>query len=112
MTVAAAMLIAVLRLAGVQEAVLVLNPEEESVIGFVEELQRRLTPPPRAGKGMSISQSTPDLSHLGAGADGAATGNGLARSEAADLFSETDTPFELRALEVVLDVVSWRCPCC
>jgi len=59
--------------------VLILNADEENVISFIEEIQRRLMP----------------MEADGAGGEG--TGNGLAKMD--------ETPFELRALEVALDVV-------
>ncbi len=50
-----------------REYVLVLNPEEETVIGFIEELQRRLAPRPlhpRMATLMGTSASAPDLGHV------------------------------------------------
>ena len=66
-------------------------------VAFIEELQRRLGPQEgsRNGMGLAFSKSTPDL----------------ARRHAADsdleavLRGEHRAPFELRALEVALDVV-------
>jgi hypothetical protein len=66
-------------------------------VAFIEELQRRLTP--QDGKPLFMSQSTPNLAHQ--------TTHAEAEAEAA-LGPEHQTPFELRALEVALDVVS---PC-
>lgn len=65
-------------------------------MAFIEELQRRLTP--QEGKllgALSMSQSTPNLAQQKAEADAQAAMN-----------AEHQTPFELRALEVALDVVS------
>ena len=72
------------------ENVLVLNADEENVIAFIEELQRRLAPPhpdqvPKVGaNGEAIQEDV----NLGARA------------------TVEETPFELRALEVALDTVS------
>ena len=62
-------------------------------VAFIEELQRRLTPkelPPAPG----ASQSVPDLAAA------------VAAAEQREASQQQQTPFELRALEVVLDVVS------
>lgn len=66
-------------------------------MAFIEELQRRLTPKEGSG-GLApgVSQSVPDL---------AAAVEAAEQREAAQ---HQQSPFELRALEVVLDVVRAR----
>ena len=79
--------------------ILVLNADEESVISFIEEIQRRLTPLEAAENGgLKESSSCGDL-------------KGGHEEDAPDLAKPVlpkleETPFELRALEVALDVVS------
>ena len=80
--------------------ILVLNADEESVISFIEEIQRRLTPLETAENGgMKESSSCGDLK-----ASQEDEGPELAKSGLPKL---EETPFELRALEVALDVVSF-----
>lgn len=70
--------------------VLVLNADEENVVAFIEELQRRLSPP-------KTESLVPKLGS-----------NGDLNGEALNLGSKLEieeTPFELRALEVALDMV-------
>ena len=78
--------------------ILVLNADEESVISFIEEIQRRLMPLEGAENGMKESSSCSDL-------------KGQSEEEHSELGKPVlpkieETPFELRALEVALDVVS------
>lgn len=78
--------------------VLILNADEESVISFIEEIQRRLTPLESTENGMKESSSCSDL-------------KGSTEAVAPDIAKSVlprveETPFELRALEVALDVVS------
>jgi hypothetical protein len=49
-----------------REYVLVLNAEEEAVVGFIEELQRRLAPkqPTARMATLAASASLPDLHHV------------------------------------------------
>jgi hypothetical protein len=72
-------------------------------VAFIEELQRRLGPQENGRRnglgGIALSKSTPDLAHKGGGPD--------AELEAV-LRGEHRAPFELRALEVALDVVRAR----
>ena len=90
---------------------------------FIEEMQRRLAQAPpllpplsKLGGGLASSYSSPNLSRAFAAAagpsaeNGAGEGNGngnggMSRVESQDLFDASDTPFELRVLEVALDVV-------
>ncbi|KAK9843506.1 hypothetical protein WJX81_006534 [Elliptochloris bilobata] len=75
-----------------KDEVFIVNADEESVVAFIEELQRRLTPkelPPAPG----VSQSVPDLAAA------------VAAAEQREASQAQQSPFELRALEVVLDVV-------
>ena len=79
--------------------VLVLNADEENVISFIEELQRRLTPPESLNGSMQRSASCDDMK--GSFEEG---GGDLVKPDT--LSSKIEgTPFELRALEVALDVV-------
>lgn len=64
-------------------------------MAFIEDLQRRLTLQENKPGALSMSQSTPNLAQQKAEADAQAAMN-----------AEHQTPFELRALEVALDVVS------
>lgn len=76
---------------------------------FIEEMQRRLAPVAaslsmsRLGE-LGTSYSSPNLSHT-FGADAGGGAGGSQRSEASEMFDANDTPFELRVLEVALDVV-------
>lgn len=65
-------------------------------VAFIEELQRRLTPRDGALGAPGVSQSVPDL---------VAAVQAAEQREAAQ---HQQSPFELRALEVVLDVVRPR----
>lgn len=77
--------------------VLVLNADEENVITFIEELQRRMMPAASQIESMQKSRSMSDLKS----ADSIPEDLGGSGSR-----SSEETPFELRALEVALDVVS------
>ena len=80
--------------------ILVLNADEESVISFIEEIQRRLTPLEAVENGgMKESSSCGDLKSSQEEETPELTKSGLPKLE--------ETPFELRALEVALDVVSF-----
>ena len=79
--------------------ILVLNADEESVISFVEEIQRRLTPVESTENGVPKDNSF--CNDLNVAED--SKGQDMARSV---LPKVEETPFELRALEVALDVVS------
>ena len=68
-------------------------------VAFIEELQRRLTPVNGKALPLHTSKSSPILAHDGAG--------GLPPAAMDDMRgAEHKSPFELRALEVALDVVS------
>ena len=67
-------------------------------MAFIEELQRRLTPVNGKALPLPTSKSSPNLAHDGAG--------GLPPAAMDDMRGEHKSPFELRALEVALDVVS------
>ena len=107
--------------------VLVLNPESDAVLAFVEDLQRRCTPAAAAGgaghDGQSPPRRTLSLPNMADALNEAGSDNGQA--EAADRVNASDMklespfgmyadsgkgslqfPFELRVLEVVLDTVS------
>ena len=77
--------------------VLVTNAEDDTVLAFVEELQRRCSASDENGNAKeAVSQSSPDLVVL---------------SDKGDMTKETmypflEIPFELRVLEVVLESVS------
>lgn len=95
---------------------LVLNPEDENAVTFIEELQRRLAPQApslassRVGE-LNYSYSSPNLgqSFPGEAASGFPPPHGLLGplrgDNGAELFDTNDTPFELRVLEVALDVI-------
>ena len=76
--------------------VLVTNAEDDTVLAFVEELQRRCASAPENANGkQEASQSSPDL---------------VVMSEKGDMTKENmfpflEIPFELRVLEVVLESV-------
>ena len=74
-------------------------------VAFIEELQRRLTP--ANGKPLRVpgSKSSPNLAHVENNGDGAHPHEAME-----DLHAEPRSPFELRALEVALDVVRLLCP--
>lgn len=74
------------------EHVLVLNADDENVIAFIEELQRRLSPP-------NPENAVPKVNSAGELTQGDGPQGGI-------LAGMEETPFELRALEVALDVVS------
>ncbi|BDA40371.1 magnesium transporter MRS2-B [Coccomyxa sp. Obi] len=83
-----------------KDEVLVLNADEESVVAFIEELQRRLAPADFGGKSgayLPISQSSPNL---------AAAADAAAQHHQQQTGGDHGAPFELRALEVALDVVA------
>ncbi|CAK0788018.1 hypothetical protein CVIRNUC_011240 [Coccomyxa viridis] len=84
-----------------KDEVLILNADEENVVAFIEELQRRLTP--ANGKPLRLpgSKSSPNFVHVENNGDGAHPHEAME-----DLRAEPRSPFELRALEVALDVVS------
>ena len=68
-------------------------------MAFIEELQRRLTPVIGKAVRLPTSKSSPNLAHEnGEG--------GLPHAPMDDMRGEHKSPFELRALEVALDVVS------
>ena len=75
-------------------------------VAFIEELQRRLTP--MNGKPLRLpgSKSSPNFVHIENNGDG-----GQSHETMEDLRAEPRSPFELRALEVALDVVRLLCPC-
>ncbi|KAK9916763.1 hypothetical protein WJX75_006679 [Coccomyxa subellipsoidea] len=82
-----------------KDEVLVLNADEESVVAFIEELQRRLAPVDFGGKSGAFlpgSQSSPNLAAAAA----------AAAAQHHQSPHEGGAPFELRALEVALDVVA------
>ena len=96
--------------------VLVLNPDDDAVMAFIEDLQRRLQPAKAEGpRGLGASQSVPDLAGR-SGQDGDQAGDNGAALAAAHVRQQAltaalqagETPFELRALEVVLDTVGLR----
>ena len=64
-------------------------------VAFIEELQRRLTPK-EGPLAPGVSQSVPDLAAA------------VAAAEQREASQAQQQPFELRALEVVLDVVRLR----
>lgn len=75
-------------------------------MAFIEELQRRLAPADFGGKSgayLPISQSSPNLAAAAAAANAAAHHHQQQQSG-----GDHGAPFELRALEVALDVVSQR----
>lgn len=67
-------------------------------MAFIEELQRRLTPVNGKTLPLATSKSSPSLAHDGVGA--------LPHGAMDEMRGEHKSPFELRALEVALDVVS------
>ena len=68
-------------------------------VAFIEELQRRLTPVNGKPLKLPSSRSSPNLAHE--------TGEvGPLNAPLDDMREEHKSPFELRALEVALDVVS------
>lgn len=74
-------------------------------VAFIEELQRRLAPADFGGKSgayLPISQSSPNLAAAAAAAEAAAQHHHHQQQTGGD----HGAPFELRALEVALDVVS------
>ena len=74
---------------------------------FIEEMQRRLAPTAPSlspFKDMATSFSSPNLS-TPFGSDAVPGQNSAQRSEHSEMFDVNDTPFELRVLEVALDVV-------
>ena len=73
-------------------------------VAFIEELQRRLTPVNGKALPLHGSKSSPAMAHEGAG--------GHPPAAMDEMRGEHKSPFELRALEVALDVVSWRGPYC
>jgi magnesium transporter len=75
------------------ERVYVTNLEDENVTAFIDELCRRLS---AAARGLPGSRSALDLTQADAGAAAVMAAGPLG----------DDMPFELRALEVALDVVS------
>lgn len=80
---------------------LVSHADSCTQVAFIEELQRRLTPV--NGKSLKVpsSRSSPNLAHEnGEG--------GPLNAPLDDMREEHKSPFELRALEVALDVVSPR----
>lgn len=92
------------------------HAEDENAVTFIEELQRRLAPQApslassRVGE-LNYSDSSPNLgqSFAGEAASGFPPPHGLHGPlrgyNGAELFDTNDTPFELRVLEVALDVV-------
>ena len=76
-------------------------------VAFIEELQRRLTP--ANGKPLRLpgSKSSPNFAHVENNEDGAHPHEAME-----DLRAEPRSPFELRALEVALDVVRFLCSIC
>lgn len=92
------------------------HAEDENAVTFIEELQRRLAPQApslassRVGE-LNYSYSSPNLgqSFPGEAASGFPPPHGLLGplrgDNGAELFDTNDTPFELRVLEVALDVV-------
>ena len=68
-------------------------------VAFIEELQRRLTPVNGKAVPLPTSKSSPSLAHH----DGV---RGLPPGAMDEMRGEHKSPFELRALEVALDVVS------
>ncbi len=91
-----------------------LNPDDDAVMAFIEDLQRRLQPAKAEGpRGLGASQSVPDLTGRSghdsdkAGDNGVALAAAHVRQQALTAALQAgETPFELRALEVVLDTVS------
>ncbi|CAL5224978.1 g7755 [Coccomyxa viridis] len=81
-----------------KDEVFILNADEDPVVAFIEELQRRLTPVNGKALPLPTSKSSPNLAHDGAG--------GLPPAAMDDMRGEHKSPFELRALEVALDVVA------
>ena len=77
--------------------VLVLNADEENVITFIEELQRRLTPPDSGDGTLKQVDSSGDLN--GTPEKPKEPGSKVLLS------AIEETPFELRTLEVALDMV-------
>lgn len=75
--------------------VLILNAEDETVIGFVEELQKRLGRSTLPGRPNAASASSPELSGM----------DHMSRQAVDVTYDDTNPPFELRVLEVALDVV-------
>lgn len=75
--------------------VLVLNVEDKTVIDFVEELQKRLGQNTAAVRPTTTSVSSPQLSGM----------ERLCSQTVEMAYDSFQAPFELRALEVVLDVV-------
>ena len=91
-------------------ALLALAEENEvtvecSQVAFIEELQRRLTP--ANGKPLRLpgSKSSPNFVHVENNGEA-----GHPHETMEDLRAEPRSPFELRALEVALDVVRLLCP--
>lgn len=70
-------------------------------MAFIEELQRRLTPLNGKAAKLPSSRSSPNLAHDNNGGEG-----GHPHAHTDDMRGEHKSPFELRALEVALDVVS------
>ena len=96
------------------------NLEDQNTLQFVEELQHRL-PATTPGGGMALSPSVAALTGLGGlaraasgspgptgalGAGGAGNSQGPLMSLASIRHQAEELPFELRALEVSLDMVS------